>query len=571
MSRPGTSLQHGRSELNRVTRLHTHAEGGHWRSPRPGLWIAGHIFEGSQLLSDDDAVGRLIAARRHADLVEQVAQWNGFFSVILNTPHGAFAAVDRVRSYPVFYAHGETELRVGSEAGWVRGAVPHSHRDDEATQEFLLTGYVTGPTTLMSGVLQLQAGEALFVERDDARRGGVAVETVRYTRFERGERERSESALLEALSSAASSSIDRLIAMADGRPIVVPLSGGLDSRLIAALLLRHGNPDVRCFTYGRPGNKESAVSRAVASRLDLPWTFVPYSESQWSRWSVLPDYDHYLSAAHQHTSVPHVQDWPAVMHLTETGAIPANSVIVPGHTGDFTAGRHTLKQFVGVERVSAEQLAYAIVARHYNLGTIAERAEMLRALLDRVLDRLGFSATAELSGLMAINAHDTWNWQERQAKFIVNSVRAYEQWGHSWWLPLWDDDLMRFWQSVPLRYRIDGVLHERHVTSAVGFPVGSVGSEPRRPDKDVGTRLQGARTRLREAIFAGPIGPVARAVRLWRRRTREYGRHPLAWYGIVGRRGFNRRYSGCENINSFIAQDIVARAPESLELKRRRW
>ena len=50
------------------------------------------------------------------------------------------------------------------------------------------------------------------------------------------------------------------------------------------------------------------------------------------------------------------------------------------------------------------------------------------------------------------DAFEAWEWQERQAKFIVNSVRVYDFWGHDWWMPLWDAGFMRFWQGVPLEF-----------------------------------------------------------------------------------------------------------------------
>ena len=46
-----------------------------------------------------------------------------------------------------------------------------------------------------------------------------------------------------------------------------------------------------------------------------------------------------------------------------------------------------------------------------------------------------------------------FEWQERQSKFLINSVRSYEFYGFDWWLPLWDAEFMEFWREVPLLLR----------------------------------------------------------------------------------------------------------------------
>ena len=56
--------------------------------------------------------------------------------------------------------------------------------------------------------------------------------------------------------------IDKVIRSANGRMIVVPLSGGYDSRVIASGLAHRGYRNVRCFSYGKKHNHESIISCA---------------------------------------------------------------------------------------------------------------------------------------------------------------------------------------------------------------------------------------------------------------------------------------------------------------------
>jgi len=60
------------------------------------------------------------------------------------------------------------------------------------------------------------------------------------------------------------------------------------------------------------------------------------------------------------------------------------------------------------------------------------------------------------------------DWQERQAKFIVNSVRVYEFWGYEWRIPLWDNQLMDFFSGVPLKLRLEKKLYDPLVDRVYG-------------------------------------------------------------------------------------------------------
>jgi len=60
------------------------------------------------------------------------------------------------------------------------------------------------------------------------------------------------------------------------------------------------------------------------------------------------------------------------------------------------------------------------------------------------------------------NAIEFFDFNERQAKFIVNSVRAYEFFGYEWRIPLWDTELIDFFLKVPIKYRISQNLYKKY-------------------------------------------------------------------------------------------------------------
>ena len=70
----------------------------------------------------------------------------------------------------------------------------------------------------------------------------------------------------------------------DHHQIVVPLSGGYDSRLVLAGLVAAGYRDLVTFTYGQPGSGEVRVSQRTAAALGVPWHGVAYTPAKWRAW-----------------------------------------------------------------------------------------------------------------------------------------------------------------------------------------------------------------------------------------------------------------------------------------------
>jgi hypothetical protein len=117
---------------------------------------------------------------------------------------------------------------------------------------------------------------------------------------------------------------------------------------------------------------------------------------------------------------------------------------VPGHSGDFVAGSHIPCAYYHDGEFTKEHLITDIINYHYE----SENRESFR---QRVAEAL--STPEVMSRQQAVDAFELWDWQERQAKYIVNAVRLYEYWGYDWWLPLWDSEFVEFWQHVPLQFR----------------------------------------------------------------------------------------------------------------------
>ena len=51
--------------------------------------------------------------------------------------------------------------------------------------------------------------------------------------------------------------------------------------------------------------------------------------------------------------------------------------------------------------------------------------------------------------------YEVLEYEDRQVKYVINGQRLYEFFGYEWRLPLWDKLYLNFWESVPLKYKLD--------------------------------------------------------------------------------------------------------------------
>ncbi|MFY0990298.1 asparagine synthase-related protein [Halomonas sp. C05BenzN] len=439
----------------------------------------------------------------------RLADLNGFHALVRHDASALVAAVDRIRSIPLYYGVADGRLYLSDDADWVRRQVGEETMSEAACTDFALAGYVTGRDTLYRRVKQLLAGEALVARDTDT---GLSISLERYYRFSHAEVPgRGDAERQAALGEVTEAAFRRLVEVADGRQIVVPLSGGHDSRLVATMLARLDYPRVLTYAYGHRGNREAEVSREVAARLGLAWTFVEYSETAWQAVAATRAYWDYQQWASGWHSIANMQDWLAVKRLTERGEVESGALFVPGHccvTGFvppalFAAERES-------RTLAAGELAEALRDRHF----VLRQGEGSQACFhDQVLPRLAGSYPLDeaLSADAFLQAFVLFGWQERQAKFIVNTVRSFEYFGHDWWMPLYDREFMAFWQHVPLRW-LDGrqayvafVDREFAAVSGIDTPLGNAAQQSRRS-------LRARLTRL-AAFRRGPGARVKRAVK----------------------------------------------------------
>lgn len=518
---------------------------------QPGLWSThastrarGQAYDASGTLLRAPALAARFDALRRADWPRTAASLNGMFAIVRADASGSVAAVDRLRSIPLFYARTGTDLLIGDTASAVLARLAQRRIDPLSAAEFRLTGYTTGSHTLYENLDQLPAGHCLFADSS----GPAALE--RYYAFRHADFiDAPQATLIDALAALHERVFRRLVDDTGDRPLAIPLSGGYDSRLIGVMLRDLGCRNVLCYTYGLPGNWEARISRELASHLGFRWTMVSYSGERWRRWREAPAFQRYFREAGNASASPHFQDWPAVHELHARGELAPDTVFVPGHSGDFLAGSHVPAGFLERGPLTRDDILHAILDAHYTLWDwpADEDGKLARALASRIEEVTGpiESGTAE----HAADVFEGWDCAERQAKFIVNAVRVYESFGYEWRLPLFDAELMDFWSRIPVRLRVARTLYFAYVRERQPLPITQANTD----------RTPSAAAALAMVERAG-LKPLAKRAQHLLRRARwrhEYEGGTIGWFALVEPAEFRRRYTGREIGHSFFADQYL--------------
>lgn len=403
-----------------------------WQKLNNG-YFAGHVHVDDQWLSIDDIQDQLNTVESAADLSVLLQNWNGFFALILETQGSNFMACDIARSIPLFWHADMLDgVTIKDQLAASDGIATVWQQEEVLVQ----AEFVPGHASLRYGWQQLQAGEILEITSSlcylhtyfDHRRTTPVTSN-------KEQLEQDFSDLIVAQTK-------RLISWANGRTIVVPLSGGYDSRIILAALKQLDYPALKAFTYGQEDSTEAKIARQVCETLEIDWQFVPYTPE------LLAHFGQYNWTAYTHyagnlCSIPQDQDYFALAHLRESGWLEAGSIICPGYCGDVQAGSYLPGNYFKLpwRRTSAlQEYLYNRFVRYPS----AKQWELWKP----AFPQKDLSSEEEV-----ISELESWVLREYLSKFIINGVRAYEWFDCAWYLPLWDHAFIRFWQGVPNNYR----------------------------------------------------------------------------------------------------------------------
>lgn len=400
----------------------------------------GYFIYDDILYEKELAINFLVNHYDKNDYSKVLYSLNGVFSFVLSISDDLVFSVDRLRGLPMFYSIIENEVIVGDNIEEIANFSGGKKYSNESKADLLSSDtFVLGHYTLLKGVFQVRAGEYCVYSQKERT---FQHEQYYITNHDVLYSDSDIELLQQHFWNAYKRTGDDMVRALKNRTAVIPLSGGADSRMLLELLVKAGYKNIICYTYGKTGNSEANISRRVAEENGCKWIFVPYTKKMWKRIKRSKERIIYEDFASSFVSTPHFQDFPAVKYLKENNLIPEDSVFIPGHSGDIPNGNHVAGVYMNKIVTKSDCLQSILRFTYHNTSkSTMDRLNQFYPLPDQGTPQE--YATIE----------EWFDTAERQAKYIVNSVRVYEFFGYEWLIPLWDNNQLEFWSHISLNWR----------------------------------------------------------------------------------------------------------------------
>ena len=375
------------------------------------------------------------------------------FSLIFMFDSKIICCTDIIRSYPIFYSKNNNKVIISNNDKELINK--STCIKQKSLIDCFMSGYVHGNDTLYDNVKSMLPAEIIFSPRKFSHSLKIYKYFLYNFTIKKGKKK--INSLNKELEIKFNKIIFKLIKKANGRQIVIPLSGGLDSRLILCKLHQFKYRNIVSFTYGLKNNSDVKNAEIIAKSLGIKWRFIPFNKIKFRKYyysNLKKEYDLF---ADNSLSLPNYQDVFFIKELLHEKYIKKNSIIVNGQTGDFITGGHIP---VSPEKKNFEYFKKEISSKHFFLFNKFNKLNMNEYLKVTIKD---FIKKRNLVDPDYDDLIELWNFEERQAKYIINGQRAYEFLNLDWYLPFWDSELIKFWNTVPYKSKVSQKLFKNYL------------------------------------------------------------------------------------------------------------
>jgi asparagine synthase (glutamine-hydrolysing) len=439
-------------KLNRLeTEIKTGYQKGFQWTIKENIWFIGYFYDrNDNHIIGENAIKIISDLVATPDLEKQIGNINGVFSCIILLEKEVILFSDKSRFFPLFYSQINDKLLISDDFYYlVTKQAKCSFNNDSVTQ-FLSGAFVSGSDTVVSNISQVRPSEIVCFSNDSVKRKYTSTFSVSNKEFLTCDESKLEDLALKKFKKAGL----RLAKSITKKQVLLPLSGGYDSRLIACWLKENKVENVTCFTFGRKDTAEIEISRKVAEQLNFEWHYIEYKPE------MVDDYIHsdifreYYKYASRGTSMFYMQEYFAMLELRRKKILGDKFVALPGHSGDFLGGSQLHKVVPPKNYINnPDQI---LLKKSFWQQPISAREK--QSILVQIQNQLKeiketFNADADYSII------EDWLIKERIIKYVFNSSQIFTFFGGEVRFPFWDNELYDFWKTVPCEYRLHKKLY----------------------------------------------------------------------------------------------------------------
>ncbi len=423
-----------------------------YKNEKYRIWVKGFLkFEDQYLFKEEFAKFLFNNSKKIFEYLENA---DGQFSFVISKPDYTLAVVDHMRSFPLMYYMNDKGNY--SITDCINEELICRHKlNKEVIPEFRHALFVFENKTLLKDVYQIPSSSYLVINN-------CQLILKKYWTFRYAD-ERIED--IQIAVKKISDGYDNLFLdikrILGEKKILIPLSGGYDSRLILGGLLKSGvrKDKIITFTYGDSRYIDTRISKKVANKVGVKHYFIPYNTKEARKFYKNNINDFFLYSGNI-SSVPCLQEWYALHKLKQLKVIDQNMIIISGY-GGVLPGHYIKKQFFGSQSYLRQEikreLCDFIFQKHF-----VKSNDKRSFVGERVLNSSYFSSSDDSN---LVEQYESWIFGEEQAKYIQNAVRDYEEIGCKWITPFFFKQQFIVWGEISNILRSDNKAFKQCIDS----------------------------------------------------------------------------------------------------------
>ena len=412
------------------------------------LWIKGYFYSHSL----DDIIDKFSTINK-SELETYLKSIDGHFAIIAKRNDLTFIIVDKIRSTPLFFTKIKDDFIIDFDPKNIINLKEFDKEIDENGKlEIAMSGFTIGNKTIYKNLKCLKPGEAVILKDN-------SYEYLEYYRYHGEITNKIFDEYLDELTELTLNIFRKMLKQIGNRQIIIPLSAGNDSRLVASILKHLGVKNVKCYSYGTIGNFEAKFAKIISQKLGYEWKFIPLTHKSEKKYYVSKSYKEYLDYSETYCSVPYVQSLSTIQYLKDMNWISHDAVFINGNSGDFITGGHIGTKFESRKEIlntaqRKENILTKLIEKHFSLWGYLKTNHNIRKIKTNLWNEI-INSCGEINKNQ--NDHLFYEYSElidRQSKYVIGGQKVYEYHNFEWRLPLWDNEYLHFWQKVPIEFKI---------------------------------------------------------------------------------------------------------------------
>lgn len=405
--------------------------------------VKGYIYKDGKILKNIEFFNYVKNNIRHDNYLEFINDLDGFFSLIIDLGDNLIAVTDLVNTTPIFYKECNEGVVIGD--NYIGFISEDTCINEDVIDQYLLSGYCYNEQTLLKDVFQVNSASILKINKKNKK-----IENLIYYSylpdFNNQLYKSDENKLIDELHNVHIKVFKKLISGLDGRRVILPLSGGYDSRLILEMLINLGYKNILCVTWGRSTDWQVKIAKKVALDFDVEWKLINPTHEEWYQWYI-NNFEMEMKYSGAISSIPYLQENLLISKLEKDNILLNDDIFLSGNSGDFIEGEHIPQ--TKSNALETIDILNIIKDKHQRLNVIINNE-----LIDKSIKR-DIKLFKQENDIDMVYFFEYWEWKERQSKFVTNCIKPFESQGYEWRMPFWNKDIMNFWRSI----NVDSKIH----------------------------------------------------------------------------------------------------------------